>query len=837
MHKIAEFIISHRKLIYLIFIVLSVLCGLGMTQVKVEYSITAYLPQNTDTRKAIDIMDEEFTTYGSATMMVRNVSLEDAYSLADEIRDIDGVKELPFENTRDYYSQSCAYFAVTFEGDDEDKKSIAAYDEVLQKLDGYDAMVSSPLVDTYADDLRKDVNFVLILAVAVIVLVLCLTCRSLAEVPIFLVVFGVSALLNMGTNFFLGTISFISNSVCVILQLALAIDYSIILSNRFEEEKEQNGGNAREAIVNALAKAVPEIASSSLTTIAGLLALTTMTLRLGADLGIVLAKSIVCSMVTVFFLMPGLLLLFNKAINKTTHRSLIPKVAFIGKFAVKARYFILPLFIAIAGVCCYFSFRTDYAYDRNEIDTSRPTDVMKASDAVTEVFGYKNQFVILVPQGDYDEQKHILDMVSAHDMITSATGIANVEITSGGITHTLTDRLNYKEFARFIGADDNTASTIYRAYASLSKDDIMDSLAEVAVFEADRDIYRVSLLDMCDCVFDHDDFVYAYIHSSGDEDALDSYTDLRDQVKDAEAQLIGENYSRMLFNIGGDTESEETFALIKELLTEVKNYCPGAIFAGNSMSAYDLNESFSRDNIMVSLITVAFVFIILMFTFRSWGLPILLTLTIQSAIFINFAFYFISGTNVFFLIYLIVSSIQMGATIDYAIVLTNRFEELKKTMDKKSAVIEATSGAIPTILTSGTIMAAASFLIGFVVSDPLISTMGMCLGRGVIISILCVLIALPAMLYIFDKPLGKTKFKKKERSWSDRRKEKKAKKLAREEALDRLAASLSPPSEKAPPSDTDSGGGAVTDITITENEEWNDPKGASDAPSGEGGRQ
>lgn len=799
MRKLAEFIVSQRRIIYIIFIVISVLCGFGMTKVKVEYSITAYLPQDTDTRKAIDIMDEEFTTYGTTMVLVRNVALSDAYRLADEINDIDGVKELDFENTRDYYNQSCALFNVTFEGDDEDERSIAAYNKVIQVLDDYDTLIASPLVDSYADELQKDINFVLILAIAVIILVLCFTSRSFAEVPVFLIVFGVSALLNMGTNFWLGTISFISNSVCVILQLALAIDYAIILSHRFAEEKEKNGGNARAAIVNALSKAIPEIASSSLTTISGLLALTTMTLRLGADLGIVLAKSIVCSMVTVFFLMPGLLLLFNKAINKTAHRNFVPKIPFIGKFAVKFRYIILAAFIALACVCCYLSFRTAYVYDMDSIDTSRPSEAMQAYAEIENIFGYQNQFVILVPQGDYDQQKYILDTVGEREMISDALGIANVEITSNDITHTLTDRLNYKDFARYIGMEEDLADKVYSAYAFFCKTDTKSGIEELGVYELNKDEYRVSLLNLCDCVFDHDDFVYAALYDPDNNDALDSYTDLRDTIRDAEAQLVGEHYSRLLFNIEGSTESEETFALIKELLAEVKEYCPGAIFAGNSMSAYDLNESFSTDNVKVSLITVAFVFVILMFTFKSWGLPIPLALTIQSAIWMNFSYYFIFGTNLFFFIYLIVSSIQMGATIDYAIVITNRFQELKKETDKKTAIIESVSQAFPTIITSGTIMAVASFLIGTVVGDPLISTLGICLGRGVIISILCVMFVLPALLYIFDKPLDKTVFRMHDRHWGEKFRERKERKRAKEEALDRIIAQMNADSHSDPP--------------------------------------
>lgn len=759
MLKIAEFIVKQRKIIYIVFLVVCVLCGIGMTKVNVEYSITAYLPQDTDTRKAIDIMDEEFTTYGTTQVLVRNVGYENAAALRDDIVGVDGVKSLEFENTRDYYSQSCALFYITFEGDEDDPRSVAAYDTVSEMLAPYDVMIASKLVDTYADELRSDINFVLILALIVIVLVLSFTSKSFAEVPVFLIVFAVSALLNMGTNFWLGTISFISNSVCVILQLALAIDYAIILCHRFTEEKEKNGGDAFGAVSQALSKAIPEILGSSLTTIAGLMALTTMSLGLGADMGIVLAKSIVCSMLTVFLLMPGLLLFFSKAMNKTRHRNFVPRISAVGKFDVKCRFVIPVVFLALAVTCCILSFQTDYVYSANSIDTSRPSEAQLANAEIRRIFGHKNRFVVLASQGDYDEQKAILDMVESEDMISSATGIANVKLTSNNITYCLTDRMNYKDFALFLGADDNTASSIYGAYAYFSRADSKDGMTELAVFEANKDIYKVSVLDLCDCAFDNDDFIYAYLY---DTDALDTYVDMRDTIRDAEAQLVGEHYSRMLFNIDGEVESADTFALIEKLQAAVKSKCPGAIFAGDSMSSYDLDASFSGDNLKVSLLTVAFVFVILMFTFRSWGVPLPLTLTIQSAIFINFSYYALAGVNLFFFIYLIVSSIQMGATIDYAIVVTNRYEELKKTTDKKTAIIEAINGSFPTIVTSGTIMAVAGFLIGGLVSDPLISTLGMCLGRGVIISILSVMFVLPTLLYIFDKPLSLTTFKERE---------------------------------------------------------------------------
>lgn len=757
MKKIAEFIVKYRKWMLILFLGLCAFSVWGMTQVEIEYSIEEYLPASTDTKRALDVMDKEFTTYGTATVMVRNVSFEKAKSLHDEIENLEGVKSFTFENTTDYYNKSCALFTITYDGTDEDEIAVDAYNKTLQILEDEDILISAPLVDTYADDLKRDVNFVLVVAVVIIVVVLALTSKSLGELPAYLLTFGVAALLNMGTNFFFGKISFISNSVCVILQLALAIDYAIILCQRFAEEK-SHGLTAQEAMSEALAKAIPEIAGSSLTTISGLLALTTMALGLGRDMGLVLAKSIVMSMLTVFLFMPSVTLLFSKAIDKTTHKSLVPKITAIGKFGVKFRYVLIVVFFVLAIAGGVFSFKTEYVYSMNSIDTSRPSQTQVAKEEIESIFGNSNQLVILVPYGDYDLEKNILDTVDAHEQIDEALGISNVEITANGYKHTLTEPLNYKQFALLLGTDDDTASTIYSAYAFFSKDDAKDGVEELAIFRANKDIYTASILQMCDCAFSHDDFICAYLYD--DADAMETYEDLRDEIQDAEKQLIGINYTRVLFNIDGDVESEQTFALLEELIKEVKGICPDAIFAGDTMSSYDLDSSFSTDNILVSVLTLVFVYVVLMFTFRSWGVPIPLAVTIQGAIFINFSYYALSGTNLFFFVYLIVSAIQMGATIDYAIVFTNRFRELSLTMDKKQAAIEALNQSFPTILTSGSILAIAGFLIGGIVSDPLIATLGLCLGRGVLISIASVLLVLPAMMCVCNKWLDKTVFKR-----------------------------------------------------------------------------
>lgn len=757
MTKLSRFIVDHKKSVMLLFALIVVYCVYGMGLTEIEYSITAYLPAQTDTRKAIDIMDEEFVTFGSAKLMVRNIPYEEAKALHDEIAEYDGVKSFPFNNTPDYYSQSCALFQVSFEGDGDDPVSADAYNRMIDRLSGYDLLIESSLIDSYAEDLQSDVNFVLTLAVIVIVLVLIFTSESFADVPVFLCTFLVAAILNMGTNHWFGKISFISNSVCSVLQLALAIDYSIILSHRFAEEKEKNGGDAHEAIVQALAKAIPEISGSSLTTIAGLLALTTMTLRLGADLGMVLAKSIVCSMVSVFLFMPCIIVSASKLIDRFRHRTLVPSIRFVGKFDIRARFVLPILFLVLVSVCTVLSFKVDYVYSSNSIDTDRPSDSQVAGEQIEAVFGPSNQFVLLLPGRDYGQQKALLDKIEGYELIDEALGLANTELTLNGEQVYLTEQIGYKRFAELLAMPDETADSIYSAYAFFCREDTKSGLEEMAVYNANKNIYTASLLDLCDCAFDHDDFISAYLHD--DADALENYEDLRDTVRDAEDQLRGENYSRLVFNIAGSVEGKETFALLETMLTEVKEVCPDAIFAGDSMSSYDLNDSFASDNLKVSLLTAIFVFVILMCTFRSWGLPIPLTLTIQGAIFVNFSYYTLMGINVFFFVYLIVSAIQMGATIDYAIVITNRYKACRKELDRFPAMVETLNGAFPTILTSGSIMALAGFLIGRVVRDPLIATMGSCLGRGVLISIASVMLVLPALLLIFEKPLEKTYFK------------------------------------------------------------------------------
>lgn len=750
MKKIAEFIVKKSWLFFIIFAALIAYGIFGMTKIRVEYDITGYLPKSTDTAQALKIMNDEFAVYGSATFMVKNTDKDGADALASAIRAVPGISGFSFDSdSASNFKDGNALYSMFFAGGSGDPDAVAAYNAVLGILNdgGYDYAVPVPLVNNYADTLASEMVIIIVIAAAVILGVLLFTSKSFAEVLAFPVVFIAAAILNMGTNYWLGKISFVSNTVCVILQLALAIDYAIILCHRFIEEKDKNPSDRDAALISALAKAIPEIASSSLTTVSGLVALMFMQLGLGFDLGMVLAKSIVCSLLTVFLLMPGLLRLLSRLMDKSRHRNFVPKVRFLGKGVIKARYVLIAAFVVLFGVGAGLSQTVTYCYSQNSIDTSRPTATMTAQAEMERVFGASNAFVILVPDSvDFDTQREITNAVQAEPLITSALGWASLGLPSRSDpdkTYYLTETIDYRDFSDATGVNSILSIMLFSQY-----------IDDNEIADATPSTYRVVASEFVQYLFDNPSF-------SSMTGELGAYKTLLDFGRE---QLIGARHYRMVFNINASVEAEQTFALIERLTPKVKDICPSAVFAGSSMSAYDLNASFMHDNILITVLTVAFIYLILALTFRSWGIPIVLVLVIQGAIFMNFSLPVILGNNVFFFVYLIASAIQMGATIDYAILMTNRFRQMKELMPKRRAVVEAVSRSFPTILTSGTIMTVASFLVGFITSDPLISSMGMVLGTGTLISIACVLFVLPALLYVLDPLLEKTTLKRKKKA-------------------------------------------------------------------------
>lgn len=742
MEKIATFIVDKRNLFFLLYAFALIFSIVATGWVKVENDITTYLPEDTETRQGLTVMNDNFVTYGTARVMVSNVTYETAENICSDLESIDGVTSVDFDDTTDHYKSASALFSVTFDGTTTDDISVHALHTIRDMLAGYDTYIDTEVgVDTSAD-LQSEMSVILVLAAIVIVLVLTLTSRSYAEVPVLIMTFGAAALLNMGTNFLCGTISFISNSVTVILQLALAIDYAIILCHRFSDEHETK--DTREACIAALSKAIPEISSSSLTTISGLGALAFMHFGIGRDMATVLIKAILFSLLSVFTLMPGLLMVFSKKIDATRHKNLIPKITFLGKFDVATRFIVPPIFAVVVVVTAVLANKCPYCYSYTDLVTAKQSESQIAHQKIKNTFGVNNMVAVIVPTGDYDSERQLLKDLDSCAEVKSTQGLANIDAMDG---YKLADALTPRQMSELAGLDYEVAEALYAAYAVDQNEygKLISGLGD----------YKVPLFDMF--MFLQREMKDGNITLDGDiQETLD---DLFEQLNKAQLQLQSDKYSRLVVYLNLPEESDETMDFLDTMHALIaKYYSSDTYIVGNSTNVKDLSSSFGEDNMLISVLSALFVVIILLFTFKSAGLPVLLIVVIQGSIWINFSVPTIQHESLYFLGYLIVNSIQMGANIDYAIVISSHYTDLKKEMRPKEAIIAALNEAFPTIFTSGTILAVAGALIGVMTTNPVIAAIGTCLGRGTVISIVLVMAVLPQILLIGDTIVERTSF-------------------------------------------------------------------------------
>ena len=740
--KLAAFIVDKRNLFFLLYIIGLVFSLFSMNWVQVENDVTKYLPEETETRQGLEAMNAYFESFGTARIMVSNVTYETAEEILDAISAVEGVSMVTFDDTAAHYKDTAALYDVNFTGSAMAEESLRAMEEIRTLLAGYDTHVDTLVGFDENATLRDEMASILLLGVVIIFGTLILTSRSYAEVPVLLLTFGAAAVLNMGTNYLFGTISFISDSVAVVLQLALAIDYAIILCHRFSDEHETL--DAREACIEALSKSIPEISASSLTTISGLMALGFMKFRVGLDMSMVLIKSILLSLLSVFTLMPGLLMLFSKVIDKTKHKKLLPNITLLGKFAVKTRRVLPFLFILTLGGAFYLSSICPYCYSYTDLKTAKMADRQHAYFAIKETFGTSNMVALIVPSGSYESEKAIMEELETFDEVDSTMGLANIEAIDG---YHLGDKLNPRQLSELIGMDYEVVQSLYAMYA-VEHDLYGELLGGI-------EEYSVPLFDMF--IFLKDQMEAYNISLEGD---MAEMTDMLDQLETAQKQLRNDHYSRLVVYLNLPEESQETFEFLSTIRSVMGKYYEGDYYViGNSTSSRDLASYFAADNMMISLLSAFFVILVLLFTFQSAGLPVLLIVVIQGSIWINFSFPVLLDTPLYFLGYLIVNAIQMGANIDYAIVISSHYQEQKQHMPHKEAIVHALNAAFPTVFTSGTIMAATGLLIGGMSAQPVVSIMGTCIGRGTIISIILVLFVLPSILVLGDSIIERTRFR------------------------------------------------------------------------------
>ena len=746
MHLTAAAIVRWRGLFMLLFVAAAIYCGLSLSRVKVNSDLTFFLSPKTETRRGLTIMEEDFVTCASEDVMVANLTFERAETLAEEIRGYEHVFSVGFDSSDAHFTSSAALFTISFDAPEDDPGVTQAREKIRALLAPYDSYTYSMDLKHFSQQLAGEMVGVVAIAAAVIAVILLFTSRSYFEVVIFFIVFVFAALLNMGTNFWLGEISMITHAIAVIMQLALAIDYAIIFSHRYQDECARFP-TAREALEEALAKSILEISSSSLTTISGLVALMLMDFRLGYDLGVVLSKSIVCSLLTVFLLMPGLIMMFPRAIKKSEHRTLIPDITPWGRFLMRSRACFVWLFVLIVPLAFYGARHVDYAFSDSTVTEIVYSESRAAMRKIEQTFRRSTSVVLIVPHEDLDAEKAILEQVAAIPEVTEAMGLGSIRVDG---EHVLTDRYGAREFAELLELPQETAELLFQAYGLRHEE-------YQALFSPGRDSYRVPLIDLFGFVFD---LVDHGVVTLTDEQAA-RLGELREELNFAQRQLRGEHYNRMLFSVDLPVEGERSRALVEQIRAIAAPYYPQEelLVVGDITSARDLGDSYTGDSLLISVLTIVFVFAILLFTFRTVVGAAILVFVIQGSIWINFSFPYLQHVSPSFVTNMIVSAIQMGATIDYAIVLMNRFQSHKGRLPIREAMARAVNESFATVLTSGSIMTIAGLLIGLRVSDVYVSHIGLAVGRGAFCSVVLVLSVLPQLLVLLDGAVEKTRFR------------------------------------------------------------------------------
>ncbi|MBC3887491.1 MMPL family transporter [Acetobacterium paludosum] len=675
MERFTESIVKHKKGIVLIALILTLISALCFFQVGINYNMTDYLPADANSTIALNTLKNEFgEAIPNCNVLMENVSIEEGMTLKSQIEGIDGVEKVnwlddvvdihvPLETqdqamVDDYYKDGDVLFSVAIA----DGKEQAVTDQI-QSLLGDKVMMSGPAVEQ-ADAQRmassQSIKAICLLG-PLIILILILATTSWIEPFIYLTVMGAAVLLNLGTEIFRGEISYVTLAVVPILQMAVSLDYAVILSTSFAARRKTEENDTK-AMKLAMKDSTATIVASAFTAIFGFMALIAMNFKIGPDMGISLVKGVTLSLVFCLTFLPAMILLLNKWIDKTRHKSFLPSFKKVGKLAVK-RHIPIFLIIAIVSFFCYMG-QSENQFIYGSGDTSGHSI---ATQTIDEKFGVDNVLVLLVPKGDSTKEMLLADDIKKMDYVSKVTSYTT---------------------------------------------EIGNKIPETVV--------------------------------------PDIVTD----------NFYSDNYARMFIYSDLPDESSESFDLVKNIREDAATYYGDkTLSCGQSANLYDMKNTVESDNKVVSVLTILSIFIILAVMFRSWLIPILLILTIKCAIWINMAVPYFTGSSLIYIGFLVVSALQMGATIDYAILLTDHYMKNRKQMSAKKAMEKSVTDVIPAILVSAAILAFAGFSLALVSTNAMVSALGVLIGRGALIPLVLVSLFLPALLLISDKLIPLTTWK------------------------------------------------------------------------------
>lgn len=676
MEKVFQWILKHKIIVLTVFSIGIIICALLKSQVKVDYDMNDYLPEDSPSTQAIRIMEDEFGGgIPNARVMISDVTIPEALQYKEKLSKIDGVSdvkwlddsvnmEVPLE-TQDkstvetYYKDKNALYIVTIEGD----KRVDAVN-AIRNLIGKDNAMTGAAVSTAAattstvDELAR----LMMIALPLILAILIITTTSWIEPFIMLASIGVAILLNGGSNLIFGTISFVTNGAGDILQLAVSLDFSVFLLHSYIEQK-KSYSSAEEAMSKALCKSFGTIFSCGMTLIIGFLALTVMRFKIGPDLGLALAKGMCFSLLTVFTFYPVLMVCMDKWIEKTRHRPFLPKFDKFGKFVSKIMIPMVCVFCTLVVPSYLAREKNDFYYGAEHIFSSS-TKIGKETDKIDRIFGKSNNIVLMVPKGEKAKEMELNDSLKSIPKVSDVISFVN-----------------------------NAGAQIPEQYL-------------------DGDILN---------------------------------------------KLESKNYSRMVLTVTTNYDGKEAFDTVEKIRDVAEQYYPGKWYlAGESVSTYDLKNTTTADDVRVNLIAIAAIFMVILLVFQSISIPVILVLAIETAIWINVSMPYFMSNTVFYISYLIISSVQLGATVDYAILLAHRYLEFRESYLKKEAIQKTIAVVTIPILTSGTVLTITGYLLGYMTTHGILKQLGILLGGGTILSMGIVFFVLPGLLYLMDGVIEKT---------------------------------------------------------------------------------
>ena len=678
MEWLADKVTKHTKFVTIAFVVLACICSALAIKVRVNYTLADYLPEDAESTTALELMQEEFNQeIPNERVMVQDVSVVEALEYKEKIRQIDGVEAVMWLDdivslkepvgyldpmmTEPYYKNGNALFQVTVAKGKEMKTTQAIYDVIGENnaIDGEAATNAFAQKSSFKESLSA-----MMILIPFVMIILLLMSTSWIEPWLYLAAIGISVLINMGSNILLGEVSYVTQAISPILQMAVSLDYAIFLLHCFDAERKKTD-DRRVAMARAMKQAFPSVAASAATTLFGFMALMFMRFRIGSDLGLNLVKGIVFSYLSVMVFLPALTLLCCKILDKTKHKKLIPELTGAGKWLMRIRIPAFILLLILIVPCYKAQQRSDFIYGMGQANAEMKLG--QDNRKINAEFGSAVSTVVLVPKQDVAREKALCEEFKKIPGIT--------------------DVVSYAE---------TVGTTIPPEFI-------------------------------------------------GEKLAGNFYSD---------------HYARIILNADTPEEGKEAFAVVEQVRNTVKDYYDESYTTGQSAVLYDMKQVVSSDTKLVNGIAILAIAFVLILTFKTVIplLPVILLFVIEAAIWINLAVPYFAGKSLVYIGFLVINTVQLGATIDYAIFITNNYMNNRKTMKKKEAMRQVLSHNLAAIMTSAVILASAGFCLKVTSTNPIVADLGLLLGRGTILSLIMVASILPMLLLTFDKAIGKTTY-------------------------------------------------------------------------------